>query len=312
VISITHTHESGTLVAGTSKGDGTAEILKACRFRWFPSLKLWGIAQSRDHLAKRWQIDRAAEQLRAAGFTVTVDIDDTPRDVAEVKADRSDRLDGRREALEHKAGRVRASSLAHLAAADAIAERRPFGQPILVGHHSERGARADQRRIESHMDRFCEEYGQADELERRASVVGRADAHRERPAVIVRRIAGTEAELRKLPRLLADHRISCAMRGEQPDPAYGEQLEARRVFLEHQLEADRAALKAAEDAGYRRYGPADVHKGDRVRTRFGWHTVERVSPKTVSVQTPYSWTDRVSYERITGVECPHGQASESA
>ena len=62
-----------------------------------------GIAQSRDHLAKRWQIDAAAEALRQAGFEVTVEIDDTPRDVAEVKADRAERLDGRYERLTAKA-----------------------------------------------------------------------------------------------------------------------------------------------------------------------------------------------------------------
>ncbi len=159
------------------------------------------------------------------------------------------------------------------------------------------------------MDKFCEEYGHAKELDRRASVVGQADAYRERPQVIIRRIAGTEAELRKLPRLLTESR---AWRGEQPDPAYAEQLEARRVFLEHQLEADREALKTAEDAGYRRYSAADIHKGDTIRTRFGAHLVVRVSTKSVSVETPYSWTDRVNYERITRVECPHGQQAAMA
>jgi hypothetical protein len=27
----------------------------------------------------------------------------------------------------------------------------------------------------------------------------------------------------------------------------------------------------------------------------------------VSVPSGYSWTDRISYEEIRGVECPHGQ-----
>jgi hypothetical protein len=41
-------------------------------------------------------------------------------------------------------------------AADAIASQIPLGQPILVGHHSERHARRDQERIRSGMDRGCE------------------------------------------------------------------------------------------------------------------------------------------------------------
>ena len=306
-ITIAHTHEDGTLVYGTERGDGTAAILKAARFRWMPSIKLWGIAQSRDHLANRARITAAAEALRAAGFTVDVSIDDKPRAVAEVKADRAERLEDRREALERKTARTREDALAHLAAADAIAERRPFGQPILVGHYSERGARADQRRIESHMDKFCAGYNHADELERRASVVGQADAYRERPAVIIRRIKGAEAELRKLPRLWASHAEWAAYKHEAPSEDYREQLDARRTFLEIQLAADRVALAAAEASGYRRYTSADVHKGDRIRTRFGLRTVVRVSPKSVSVETGYSWTDRISYEEIRGIEYPHGQ-----
>jgi Domain of unknown function (DUF3560) len=305
VITITHTHLDGTLVDGTERGDGTAEILKAHRFCWFPSLKMWGIPQSRDHLAKRGQIVAAADALRAAGYEVTVAIDDNPRNLAEVTVDRAARLDERRNVLEGKAARLRTSALAHLAEADRIAELRPFGQPILVGHHSERRARADQRRIERNMDAFSQDYGWSKDLERRASVVGRAAAYRERPDVIIRRIATTEAELRRLHRSLAQHAAWARRHDRQPDPAHAEELEARRVALDHRLEADRAALQAAEGAGYRRYTRADVHTGDRVRTRFGMHSVVRVSAKSVSVETPYSWTDRVPYDRITGVECPH-------
>lgn len=54
------------------------------------------------------------------------------------------------------------------AGVQAVTDRIPFGQPILVGHHSERGARADQRRIESGMDRFCEHNAKAREMRSRA------------------------------------------------------------------------------------------------------------------------------------------------
>jgi Domain of unknown function (DUF3560) len=305
VITIKHTHLDGTLVDGTARGDGTAEILKAHRFRWFPSVKMWGIPQSRDHLAKRARITAAANALRGAGHEVSVIIDDTPRDVAQVTADRHERLDERRRVLEGKAARKRASALAHLAEADRIDRLRPFGQPILLGHHSERRARADQRRIERNMDTFSGEYRRSKELARRVSMVGSAAAYGERPDVIIRRIAATEAELRRLHRSLRRDAALGRRRAGQPDPADMEEFEARRVVLEHRLEADRAALQAAEGAGYRRYTQAEIHMGDRVRTLVGPRTVVRVSANSVSVKTPYSWTDRVSYERITGVECPH-------
>ena len=301
MITISHTHADGTLVHGTDRGDGTAAVLKAARFRWFPSIKLWGIPQSRDHLAKRWQIDGAADALRKACFDVAVEIDDTPRDVSQVKADRAERLEDRQEALQRKAERTMTSAVAHERAASEIAERRPFGQPILVGHYSERGARADQRRIERHMDKFCEEYGKARHYGRAASVVGKADAYRERPAVIVRRIEKAEADLRRTLRTIAGETYR-----EKPAGEWLESLEARRVFLEHQLEHDRKALEDARGAGYHLFTRADVHPGDTVWTGRDWsHEVVRVSSRSVSVRTRYTWTDRVSYERITKVDCPH-------
>jgi Domain of unknown function (DUF3560) len=224
-------------------------------------------------------------------------MDDTPRDVGQVKADRAERLEDRAEALGRKAERTMTSAIAHERAASEIAERRPFGQPILVGHYSERGARADQRRIERHMDKFCEAYGKAKHYGRAASVVGKADAYREVPAVIVRRIEKAEADLRSVARSLERW-------GDQP--GHAQAMEARRVFLEHQLEHDRKALEDAKGAGYHLFTRADVHPGDTVWTGRDWsHEVVRVSAKSVSVRTPYTWTDRVSYDRITKVDCPH-------
>ena len=154
MITISHTHEDGTLVHGTSKGDGVYELIgprTAARFRYFPSIRMIGIPQSRDHLADRWRINKAAEVLRAAGHEVTVEIDDTPRDVTEVKADRAERLDGRYDALTAKAERNAAEAERRFGAADHYAERFAGGQPILVGHHSERSARVAQKRIDQNM-----------------------------------------------------------------------------------------------------------------------------------------------------------------
>jgi len=38
-----------------------------------------------------------------------------------------------------------------------------------------------------------------------------------------------------------------------------------------------------------------------VRTRVGWHKVVRVNAKSVTVETPYSWTDRVPRSRVIEV-----------
>ena len=99
MITITHTHADGTLIEGSRKGDGVYEVLKGLRDNWryFPSIRRIGLGQSRDSAAKTYQINRAAEALRAAGHEVTVSIDESERrDVAKIEADRAERAETRR------------------------------------------------------------------------------------------------------------------------------------------------------------------------------------------------------------------------
>lgn len=321
MITIRHDHENGTLVHGTSKGDGVYELIgprTAARFRYFPSISMIGIAQSRDHLANRYRINTAAEALRAAGHEVTVEIDDTPRDVAQAKADRAGRLDDRYDRLTAKAERNTAEAERRHAAADAIAERFAGGQPILVGHHSERRARADHKRMDQNDRAANVAYGKAERAAAAAAVVGSADAYRERPGVIIRRIDRLEAELRQTMHRINGTRPANDWRGAyyapEAKPATGEwlaQCEARKTFLEHQLAADREALAEHEANGYLRLTRESVHKGDVVKWGATWGdgvhgaTVTRVNPKTVTLDRR-SWPRTLPYEQIKSVDCPHG------
>ena len=138
-IQITHTPADGTLVHGTARGDGTNTVLKACGFRWFRTLGLWGIAGSRDRQPNRYKIDHAADALRAAGHTVNIDIDDTHRPVTDAEADRAQRQADRADAMAAQAARKAAAADdawdAEQRAVDALP---PGGEPIKIGHHSER------------------------------------------------------------------------------------------------------------------------------------------------------------------------------
>ncbi|MFG1965739.1 DUF3560 domain-containing protein [Nonomuraea sp. NPDC049028] len=191
---------------GTIKGDGAWEILRKHGFHFFPSIKMIGIRQSRDQAAKRWKINGGADALRAAGFEVTVEIDDTPRDRAQVLADQSDRLDDRRDALAAKAQRHAGNAAAAADRANQISERFSGGQPILIGHHSERSARRDQKRMDSAMRKSIEEDKTAQEAARRANAVGNQAAYSARPRVTARRIKRLESDLRLTVRFLQDKR----------------------------------------------------------------------------------------------------------
>lgn len=66
---------------------------------------------------------------------------------------RRERLERKLEKREEWSGKARARSEARFGTASRIADAIPFGQPILVGHHSEGRARRDQARIHSNMDK---------------------------------------------------------------------------------------------------------------------------------------------------------------
>ena len=274
-----------------------------------------GIAQSRDHLAKRWQIDQAAKALRDAGHVVTVEIDGTPRDVAEVKADRAERLDTRCERLTTKAERNAAEAESRRAAADRIGERFSGGQPILVGHHSERSARADAKRIDGHDRAANVAYRKAQHAAAAASVVGKEEARRETPPRIRRRLDRLNAELRQTMHHINGTRPANDWRGAYYAPertaASGEwleQLTARKTFLEHQIAADETALKEHEASGYVLLTRETVHKGDVVTWASFPHdvpaTVTRVNPKTVTLDRTGGPASS-SYEQIKTIKCPH-------
>jgi hypothetical protein len=324
-IVISHTAETGTLLFGSVKGDGTWDLLPGAGRSWktfrnaeangYPRGTLY-IPMSRDKAPKRHIINGAAKALRAADITVRVEIEAGPRDQAEVIADRIDRLEDRREALENKAGRRAAESNARQERADQISERFWMGQPILVGHHSEGRARRDQERMHDNMRKAIDLDEQAKHATEKAEETARnveALKNGESPLRIARRIERLEAEERLILRKLNGYkRNSLNGKGqvyyvENHEPATGGyklQLEEALAHLRPKLEYDRQQFAAAKAAG--KLGNLDsvdwsqVAKGDQIKHGRTWHAVVRVNQKTVTVKTAYSWTDKLPKIEVSG------------
>lgn len=115
-------------------------------------------------------------------------------DRAEERADRFNDYSDKR-ARDAEAARKAVSSLA-----DGI----PFGQPILVGHHSEARARKDAERIENGMRRAVKMWETSEYWQHRAAGALLHAKYKERPDVRHRRIKTIEADQRKAQRSLAD------------------------------------------------------------------------------------------------------------
>ncbi len=319
-LTITHTHPDGTLVDGTARGDGSGEILKAHRWRWSRNLGSWYIPQSRDRRAKLAQINTTAAALRAAGFTVEVDIDDDYRTTAQVEADKIARQAGRVDALgakaERKAGAAESAWAADQAAHDALPEG---GEPIKVGHSSE----ARHRRA---VEKSWSTLGKAVASEREAAAArGRADAAakttqaRYAPVTVARRIDKLAAELRRLERD-RDGYSRTLHTNAQTGQKYVETHQAAtgsyrdRVLAEIEHTADELAywegVRAAQiaDGAVNAYSREVIAKGDLIRYAGHHHRVLRVNAKSVTIGSIVggSWTDRVPYSEIRGLRAADG------
>lgn len=127
-----------------------------------------------------------------------------------------ERLEARRERLEAAAAKAQERSDAAYQGAHRILNGIPMGQPILVGHHSERHHRRDLARADSAMSRSVAESKRASELARRADAVGSAGISSDDPDAVTKlqeKLAGLEAEQKTAKALNAYWRKHGTMKG---------------------------------------------------------------------------------------------------
>lgn len=314
-ITIEHTAADGTLVDGTARGDGTNVILKAAGFRWFPTLGMWGLPNSRDRQPNTYKIERAADALRAAGFEVTVSVDSSHRAAAEAEAARAQRADARADALvdkaERRAGAADAAWSAHDRACEALP---PGGEPIKIGHHSERRHRKAIDTAWNKLGQAVEASDAAKEAARRADVAAGANRRRYNPVTVKNRIEKLEAEQRKDQREV-DGRPRRLVGTFQGQPVYDEKAPASGSWLERltarmaeradQISYWKGIYAVMQEQGEANtYSRETVRAGDFVKYRSTWYKVVRANAKTVSVrffgERQTGWTNKVGYHEITG------------
>ena len=318
-LTISHTAADGTLIDGTSRGDGSGDVLAAHGWRWFRSIGFWGIRSSRDRAPKVRLIELTAEALRASGFDVEIDIDSTARPTAEVEADRIDRQVARVEALELKAGRrSEQAESAWEAEQRAAAQLPPGGEPIKIGHHSEGRHRRALEKVHQRLGQAVSAEGDAKEARRRAEAAAVTTAARYSPVTVKNRIDKMHAEQRADQRELDGHeRTLFVVRGvkqiEKFPPAEGTYRQslitriaerAEQITYWEEIRAQQIASGQANN-----FGPDTIAKGDLVRCSGVWYPVVRVNKKSVTVPARIGgdWTDTIPYHKLAG----HRQAKEA-
>jgi hypothetical protein len=229
-------------------------------------------------MARDWDINAAARALRAAGFEVEISVDNTPRPTAVVEAERAERSAARAERFGGYAENAQARSDVAGARADQMSAGIPLGQPVLVGHHSQRRHERLLERIQRNDAERVEEGKRARHWDGRADSAANAQHHRENIPTTLRRIDKLETELRAAERRRAG-------RGVQPgEPS---RLDHTVAQLAEQIEHWKAHVAAAEAAGVKVWRQSDFARGDHIRCGGSqWLLVLRVNKRTLSVERP--------------------------
>ncbi|HGM5491685.1 TPA: DUF3560 domain-containing protein [Serratia fonticola] len=152
-------------------------------FKWAPKQRFF--------VAPAWTPDREDVLMSLAG-----DIEDEDSTLFERQSERAERFSGYSEKRAAESNQV-------LTAVDALASAVPFGQPILVGHHSERKARRHAAKIENGMQKAVMLFDRSEYWQQRAAASLAHAKYKELPAVRHRRIKKIEADLRKAEKTLA-------------------------------------------------------------------------------------------------------------
>lgn len=147
--------------------------VKAAGFSWAPRQEIF--------VAPMWTPAREDLMTELCG-----EIEDEDSTMAERAKDRAERFSN----YQTKRG---AEAMAAHAAVARIGGRFEFGQPILVGHHSERGARKDKERMDNGMRKAVQLWDTSEYWASRAEGALAHANHKEDPAVRARRIKTLQA-----------------------------------------------------------------------------------------------------------------------
>lgn len=180
----------------------------------------------------------------------------------------------------------------------------PFGQPILVGHHSEKSHRSHLKKIDMHLKKSLEHGQMADVYEKRSQRYKRK-ATGESAGLLYRRIKKIEATERKFKRELEIVNIVKKL-GKEKAKKLGFYAPDEKWVLRN-LEKTQERLKI-ERGKYKASGGIAIDKlklkkGDMVRTSYGTAQVARVNPKTVTVKfrrQGSDWHLKVDKSQILG------------
>lgn len=317
---LSYSPDEGVLVCGATRKwkdaiKGLAFRRKKFRFsRNLPEDCAWYAPRTRDTVVDPVELEQLAAALRRAGPTVEVKHSSKRLTFGEREKARAERAGARLERREQRAERLRQKSEQEWEGSREATRHIPVGQPILVGHHSERKHRAAEKKSRRLAERSLETQKEATRAASRARGAARREAQRTDPGVMHRRVKRLETELRKVRRSLYGHPgKGTTLRQEPAKPgAHRDKLAGMERELEAEIAYWREQLEQLHGEGLKQWGAKDFMPGDAVQGRHGWAVVKRASPKSLTVAYVNPALRRMpdqklTYEYVEGKVTPDAQ-----
>jgi Domain of unknown function (DUF3560) len=263
-----------------SRASGDAWISKAYNPWWADKLTEWGF-EDRGKEGEKLSLEERIER-------------------------KQERAEARAERYEDRADKAEAQSAEHFKTFHDRMDAIPFGQPILVGHHSEKRDRNYREKACAHVEKGVKEAEKAAYYSRRAETAARtaAGAQLKNPRYLGNRIKEREADIRTYERRLEGKYY------HYDAPGSHEVTEDARERYNERLEELRAELtffqKCLNECGQTIYTKESLAGMTHIHGRYGWAEIIRLNPTSVScVNTLYStedsnrkWPNKVPYAEV--------------
>lgn len=256
------------------------ERVRKLGFRWAPKQELF--------VAPAWTPGREDLLIELCG-----EIGDEDTSLVDRAEERAERFEEYSDKREHDAQTARAG-------VEAIAGQIPLGQPILIGHHSQRRAERDRDRIHEGMRKAVTMWKRSEYWADRAKGALAHAKYKEIPAVRARRIKKLEAELRGCER--------SRNLARDPDKAHYQRWVDH---LQFRLEYERAMLQESGGIVTDRKAP---EKGGAIQCLFspgygqskGWSPIVKVNKVTVTIHDCWRensgvFTRTISFDDIRNI-----------
>ncbi|OPY56071.1 MAG: hypothetical protein A4E49_00305 [Methanosaeta sp. PtaU1.Bin112] len=273
--------------------------LKANGFKWSGRQKLW---YAKEQPYRVELLNSIATYEGEIGERLTF---------AEKIDRKTTKAEDRAEYFGEKAEKAHEEASNLLEIAHKMADVIPLGQPILVGHHSEKRDRNYRARIDNKYRKAFETEDKAKYCEHRASAALETIDRTFDVGVILRRIKKLEVQQRSNLLESDKHiarweaalfRFKAGIDSERYDilsRKFLESNERRYELPQEQIDYWKAKV---EESGVKVWSKSDFTKGEIIKTRFGPAQVLKTNPKTVKVEflryPKDSWEQRADFSKV--------------